>query len=163
MHGNTSGIAGADFSIYSARKDVDDRFAMFVNYHPLESQRILPEAVDEILGNIVSLITKGFVLAEGVAVGPSTLRQKAGNSLGGEFSFLDREKNPVGENRIDEPMGIAHTQEAFASVIHYPGMKNLAQRKLVRETSGPAGALTKPRSLFGTPATPFLLWRDRLV
>ena len=71
MHGNTSGIAVADFSIYSARKDVDDRFAIFVNYHPLESQRILPQAVDEILGDIVSLITKGFVLCEGIAMGPS--------------------------------------------------------------------------------------------
>ena len=50
MHGNTSGIAVADFSKFSTRKDVDDRFAMFVNYHLLESQRILPQAVDEILG-----------------------------------------------------------------------------------------------------------------
>ena len=85
----------------------------------MESQRILPEAIDEVLNSLVSLITKGFVLAEGIAVGPTAPGQKACDRLGGEFSFLDPKKDSVGENRIDKPMGIAHAQEAFPGVVHY--------------------------------------------
>jgi hypothetical protein len=85
----------------------------------LKDQWILPEAIYDILDGVVTLVTKCFVVAEGIAIRLTSARQEIGDCLGGERPFLDRKKDSISENRIDEPVRITDTKKPLSGVVDY--------------------------------------------
>src|SRR5206468_5845496 len=84
-----------------------------------EGERKFPQDTDHILNDIVSLVAELLKVGKGISVSADFAGEKLRDDVGGEFAFLNAEKDAVGENRVGEAMGVADADKALAGVVHH--------------------------------------------